>query len=111
MTPRLRDDWKEIADAYKSGLSLFDLHKEFGVGVSHASRKLREMGVQMHGQGYKREIEWRKLIPTGGWKAGRLLTIPIRLLREMGFNPENEIRARWKIVSPTMLSLELKQVK
>ena len=46
-----RYDWTAIRAAYEGGESLDALTERFGCDTSHASRKLREMGVTMRLRG------------------------------------------------------------
>lgn len=46
-----RYDWTAIRAAYENGASLDALTERFGCDTSHASRKLREMGVTMRLRG------------------------------------------------------------
>ena len=50
-------DWAAIRAAYEGGASLDVIFNRFGADVSHASRKLRAMGVVMRRRGAPRVID------------------------------------------------------
>ncbi len=54
-------DWTAIRAAYESGDSLDVIFERFGADVSHASRKLRAMGVVMRRRGAPRLADYATL--------------------------------------------------
>ena len=54
-------DWSAIRAAYEGGASLDVIFERFGADVSHASRKLRAMGVTMRRRGAPRRADYATL--------------------------------------------------
>lgn len=54
-------DWSAIRAAYEAGDSLDVIFARFGADISHASRKLRAMGVTMRRRGAPRRADYATL--------------------------------------------------
>ena len=54
-------DWSAIRAAYEAGASLDVIFNRFGADISHASRKLRAMGVTMRRRGAPRCVDYATL--------------------------------------------------
>jgi hypothetical protein len=94
-------NYDKIITDYQNGLSTCGLHDKYGISEAYAWRIVRAAGVGRdsseaaflrHGN----DGGWRKLIRLGG-NATRLVSIPSKVLKSLGFDVEKELRGKWLV--------------
>ena len=110
MAKKRKYDWEKMGKDYERGLSCTDLNKKYGVSATQASVIIKKLGIKAHSKGYKREVEWRKIVRTGNRRAGLLVSIPKHFIRTVGFDPEDDLLGKW-IAQDGGLLLSLKTNK
>jgi len=96
---------EELIREIKSGKSLYRIHKEYGISVANLSVRARLLNLKVRDFVY--EKEWRRLSRNGKYPS-RVLSIPFRYLKKLGFKQDDELYGRWKVTKKGLL-LEVKR--
>jgi len=104
-------DYDKITADYVAGLSYSLLSKKYGIGISHAHRVVKKVGVgRSVSEGVllscSNQVEWHKLYRLNN-SCTRLTSIPFGLLQKFGFARSDELKGKW-VVTPEGLLLVLK---
>ena len=101
---------EEIIAMYKEGFGADRISDALDVEVWKVYHTLRKHNIPRRPSGsYDYTREWRTLKRITKGKRMRSVTIPVRLIKEAGFDPDEELMGNWR-VERKRLVLRIKQV-
>jgi len=106
----MKYDHKAIIQDYIKGLSIPDLNRKYGISWAYAYFILKRAGVirSISESKLRSSKGWRKLSKVGK-KRTRIVSIPIRLITQVGFSPNDELEGKWKPVRKGVLLLMMRR--
>lgn len=104
MSPKIGSKFplNKIISDYKQGMPLKNISRKYGISLGVVYYHLLKKGLI---NPYRRE--WHKLVVVRHSQT-RLISIPSALLRNAGFDPANELVARWHVKRQKLI-LEIKR--
>ena len=83
----------------ENGMSIYKASKKYNMSVAWIYNKLEKWGVRsqyLSGKEGKAIKEWRQLTKNRSYPS-RILSLPSCFIKELGFDPNEELMGSWKI--------------